>query len=161
LAPLIARLEIPLTFDYARASGIEPRTLDVPPAASTLPPCEWQRRTGDALVELGDDRRAAEAYRAARAVPGCLGTPARAAAGLALGDVALRLGEPAAAAEAYAGVEDPRAHRNRGLALLALGRNDEALAELGIALRAMPADADARRAQAIARARLSGTPPTF
>ena len=155
----IARLEIPLTFEDAPASGVEPRALEVPPAASTLPRCEWQRRAGDVLVELRDDRRAADAYRAARAAPGCLAPTARAAAGLALGDAALRLSDPATAADAYAGLDDPRAHRNRGLALLALGKREEALAELEVALRAAPDDADARRAEAIARARLSGTPP--
>jgi tetratricopeptide (TPR) repeat protein len=157
-AALIARLELPLTFGYARATGVEARAIEVPPAAALLPRCEWQRRAGDALVELGDDRRAAEAYRAARAAPGCLAATARAAAGLALGDAALRLGDPATAADAYAGLADPRAHRNRGLALLALGRNDEALGELDVALRSAPDDADARRAEAVARSRLSGTP---
>jgi hypothetical protein len=153
-AALIARLELPLVFRYARASGVDARPLEAPPTASPVPACEWQRRLGDARVEAGDDRGALDSYRAARAVPGCLSESARTASGFALGDAALRLSEPATAAEAYAGLDAPRAHRNRGLALLALGRDEEALAELETALRAMPDDADGQRAAAIARGRL-------
>jgi tetratricopeptide (TPR) repeat protein len=153
-ASLIARLELPISFSYARASGVDARPLAAPPAASPVSECEWQRRLGDARVEAGDDHGALESYRAARAAPGCLAPEPRTAAGLALGDAALRLSDPAAAADAYAGIDLPRAHRNRGLALLALDRNEEALAELETALRAMPDDADGQRAAAIARGRL-------
>jgi tetratricopeptide (TPR) repeat protein len=154
LAALIARRELPVTFSYARPLGVEDHALDAPPAASPVAACEWQRRLGDRAVEIGDDRGALDRYQAARAVAGCLTASARGEAGLALGDAALRLSDPATAAAAYAGIDTPRAHRNRGLALLALGRNEEALAELGLALRAVPDDADARRAEAIARGRL-------
>jgi hypothetical protein len=154
-AALIARAELPVTFSYTPDEGAEAHPLAARPTASPVPDCEWQRRLGDVLVETYNDPGAAAAYRAARAQPGCLGDDAQRAASLALGDVALRLHDPATAAAAYAGIELPRAHRNRGLALLALGRDQEALDELRAALASDPNDADTRRAEGIARARLS------
>ena len=129
-AALIAGAEIPLAFRYTRAAGSEPTPLPVRPEASPVPACEWARRLGDVWVELGDDGQAIAAYRTARATAGCLAPRAATAAALALGDAALRAHDPATAAEAYAGVALPRAHRNRGLALLALDRPAEALLEL-------------------------------
>jgi hypothetical protein len=158
-AALIGRVELPLAFGYTREAGVEVRPLAARPPASTVPGCEWQRRLGDAWVERGDDARAVASYEAARDVPGCLDPPATAAAALALGDAALRRHDPATAAAAYAGLDAPRAHRNRGLALLALGRPSEALVELRAALTADPGDADARRAEALARARAGVQPP--
>jgi hypothetical protein len=155
-AALIARAELPLTFDYGRATGVSARPLESRPPASPVSDCEWRRRLGDQQVEAGEDERAVDSYRAARGEPGCLDDGARRAAGLALGDAALRLHDPAIAAEAYAGIDEPRAHRNRGLALLALDRNQEALTELTAALAATPDDPDARRAEALARRRLGG-----
>ena len=158
-ASLIAGAEIPLAFRYTRAAGNEPAPLGVRPEASPVPACEWARRLGDVWVELGDDRQAIAAYRTARAVAGCLPPRAATAAALALGDAALRAHDPASAADAYAGVELPRAHRNRGLALLALDRPAEALLELRAALAGDPNDSDARRAEEIARARVRPSSP--
>jgi hypothetical protein len=154
-AALIARDEIPIGFEFSRAAGVTPRVLALPPRDSPLPRCEWFRRSGDALVELGDDAAALAAYRSARGVPGCLDEAARRAAGLALGDVALRLHEPAIAVEAYDGIDDPRAHLHRGLALLALDRPADALAEIAAARAANPADPAAQQAERIARERLA------
>src|SRR5580704_1347334 len=55
-----------------------------------------------------------------------------------------------AAVEAYAGIAEPRARANRGLALMALGRAREAEVELTAALAADPAQPEARLAQAFA-----------
>jgi tetratricopeptide (TPR) repeat protein len=154
-ADLIAHAEIPLSFRYTRAAGAEPRPLPGQPARSPVPACEWSRRLGDVWVELGDDARAIAAYRAARAISDCLDAASDKAAALALGDAALRRHDPATATAAYAGIDLPRAHRNRGLALLAIDRPGEALVELEAALAADPSDADARRAEGIARQRLA------
>jgi hypothetical protein len=155
--PLVALREIPLTFTHAQPSGTEALVMESPPAGSPVPLCEWRRRVGDHAVEVGDDHSAVASYRGALASANCLDARQRADASLALGDASLRLSDPATAAQAYAGIDSPRAHRNRGLALLALGRNDEALTELRAALQAQPDDADARRAEAIARSRLAPT----
>ena len=153
-ATLIARDEQPVSFEFSRTSGATPRVMAMPPPASPLPRCEWYRRSADVLVELEDDAAALAAYQAARAVPGCLDERARRAAGLALGDVAMRLHQPAVAVEAYAGIDDPRAHLNRGLALLALDRPADALVDLAAARAADPNDRAAQQAEAIARERL-------
>ena len=78
---------------------------------------------------------------------------------MALGDAALRLHDPATAAEAYAGIDLPRAHTNRGLALLALGRAREALDEARAVLTVDPNDADARVVERLARDRLPPSRP--
>jgi tetratricopeptide (TPR) repeat protein len=153
---LIAQYEIPLEFTYTRAGGVRPRPLQVPPPTPQITACEWRRRLGDVLVELGDDAGALAAYKAAWTRPVCLTPAAQQAAGLALGDVALRLHDPTTAAEAYEGLTLPRARRNRGLALLALGKPEEALIELRAALAADPNDADAKLAAGLAERRLKG-----
>ena len=101
-----------------------------------------------------DDAGAVAHYRAARAAPGCLDGVARIEAGMALGDAALRLRDPATAADAYAGIDIPRAHRNRALALLALDRPREALDEARAASAGDPTDTDARTAERVAEERL-------
>ncbi len=155
-AALVARAEIPATFSFDRANGVTPRPLESRPAGSPVPECEWQRRLGDFFVEDGDDSRAAAAYRRATAAPGCLDAAAALTARVALGDAALRLHDPATAAEAYAGIDLPRAHTNRALALLALGRPREALDEARRALALDPGDRDAQLAERLARARVAG-----
>ena len=157
-AALVRRAEIPLGFRYDRGEGVTSEPLSARPAGTVVPDCEWQRRVGDLLVERGDDIGARRAFLAAREPPGCLDAAARQAAGLGLGDAALRLGDPATAAAAYQGIDVPRAHRNRGLALLSLAHPAQALTELDAALRGDPRDDDARRAAAVARDRLSKLP---
>ena len=153
-APLIARAELPVTFTYGGAVGLTPRLLAQRPTASPIADCEWSRRAGDFLVEERDDTGAVAHYRAAREAPGCLDGVARIEAGMALGDAALRLHDPATAADAYAGIDLPRAHRNRALALLALDRPREALDEARTASAGDPSDTDAQAAERVAEERL-------
>ena len=77
----------------------------------------------------------------------------------ALGDVALRLNDPATAAEAYADIDLPGVHVNRALALLALGRAREALDEARRARAEAPEDPDARRVEDLALRRLAKSGP--
>ena len=152
-AALAARGEIPLTFG---ATDAEPQPLTVRPPDSPVSDCEWQRRLGDVLTELHDDAGAIAAYQRARAQPECLDPAALVLARTALGDAALRLRDPATAAEAYAGIDLPRAHTNRALALITLGRPQEALDEVRAARALAPDDPDADVAERLARARLTG-----
>jgi len=153
-AALTARAELPVTFAFTRASGVEPRALDARPAGSPVTDCEWQRRLGDFFTGTSEDLLALNAYRNARATPGCLDAPALLLTRMALGDAALRLRDPATAAEAYAGIDLPRAHSNRALALLALGQAADALEEARAARRLSPDDADAQMVERIARERM-------
>jgi hypothetical protein len=155
-AALAARAELPLTFVANHDAEVTAKPLDARPAGSPVRDCEWQRRLGDFFTESGDDAHAVAAYRAASATPGCLDEPARVAARMALGDAALRLHDPATAADAYAGIDRTRARTNRALALLALGRAQEALDEARAAVAADPDDADARTAERMVRERLAG-----
>ena len=84
------------------------------PAGSPVTECEWQRRLGDFFAET--QRRPARAGRLSGRArrPGCLDDVAWLTTRMALGDAALRLHDPATAAEAYAGIDLPRAHTNRG-----------------------------------------------
>jgi hypothetical protein len=147
---LIARDEIPMTFAFARDAGVTAGALETRPADVTVPECDWQKRLGDVFVEFGDGARAQQAYVAATRVPGCLDASARTAAAIARGDLALERSDPAGAVEAYAGLSDPHARANRGLALLALGRAGEAEIDLSAALAAQPEQPEARLGQAFA-----------
>jgi hypothetical protein len=149
-AALIARDEVPMTFTFARGAGVSARPLATRPAGSPIPDCDWQKRLGDVLLELGDETGARDAYAAAAKVPICLDAGARVAAAIARGDLALKNGDAAAAVEAYAGITEPRVRANRGLALMALGRAPEAEVDLTAALSAEPAQPEARLAQAFA-----------
>ena len=149
-AALIARDEIPLTFTFARGSGVTAWAMEARPPGSPVAGCDWDKRRGDVLLELGDETRAREAYLAAARVPGCLDAAARAATAIARGDLALKDGDAAAAVEAYSGIADPHARANRGLALMALGRAREAEIDLSAALAADPSQPEARLAQGFA-----------
>jgi tetratricopeptide (TPR) repeat protein len=158
-AALAARAELPISFVGDRSAEMTAHPLDARPSGSPVRDCEWKRRLGDFFAETGDDPRALAAYRAALAPPGCLEEAASLGARMALGDAALRLRDPATAADAYAGIDRPRAHTNRALALLALVRAQEALDEARAALAADPANADARAAERLARERLPHPAP--
>ena len=151
-AALIAADELPLTFARAPDGAVVPRILDARPAASPLPDCEWERRRADAFVERADDGAARPLYERVLkdGAPGCASPERQRGLRIALGDLELRQGEPAAAVAAYAGVQDPDVRGKRGLALLALGRAAAALDELGAARRARPDDADAALGEALA-----------
>jgi hypothetical protein len=153
-AALIARAELPLRFAADQTHRVRPYPVHARPADSPLRDCEWKRRLGDFFVETFDDRSAVAAYLTARKTPGCLDASGAAAAGMALGDAALRLHDPATAVAAYAGIDLPRAHTNRALALLGLGRAAEGLAEARAALAGDPTNTDAQTAERLARERL-------
>jgi tetratricopeptide (TPR) repeat protein len=72
---LIADLEIPASFDFTVENGATTQVLERPPAASPVPPCEWQIRQGDLHFDLEGSKstKAVSCYRAALAAPaGCL-----------------------------------------------------------------------------------------
>ena len=138
-AALIARDELPLTFRFARDTGVEPVPLDEGPASSPLPACEWQRRLGELFVERNEPSRADVAFRRALEATGCLDETRRAARSGAA-SVALELGDAARATALLAGLETAGAQTNRGYAELELGHPGEALAafERARALAATP-----------------------
>ena len=149
-AALIARAEIPLTFGFARGAGVTAQPLPIRPNGSPVRDCDWQKRLGDLLLETGDEPGARAAYAAAGQASDCLAPASRQAAALARGDLALKSGDAAAAVEAYAGLTEPRARANRGLALMSLGRAREAEADSSATLAANPQQPEARLAQAFA-----------
>jgi tetratricopeptide (TPR) repeat protein len=141
-ASLVADAELPLTFAREPDGSIVARVLDARPAASPVPDCEWRRRRADALVELGDDDQARPLYAEVVSVPECADGARQRLARVALGDLALRHADPSAAVAAYAGLDEADTRGKRGLALLALGRAAEALADLEAARSARPDDAE-------------------
>jgi len=158
-AALIARAELPIRFAADDAHRVRPYPVHGRPADSPLRDCEWKRRLGDFFVETFEDQSAIAAYRAARATPGCLDGADAVAAGMALGDAALRMHDPSTAVDAYAGIELPRAHTNRALALLGLGRAEDAVAEARAVLAVDPDNADARTAERLAKEQLARKHP--
>jgi tetratricopeptide repeat protein len=167
-AALIGAEEIPLAFQLDRGpEGSEIR--DVPlteqPGESTLASCEWQRRLGDLLAERNDPAGAARAYAAALAAPaGCLTGPGTPGASKGEDDlrvraaaVALELDQAARAAALLDGLSRPDARLNRGFALLALGRSDEALVDLEAARAALPDEPQATFGVGLALVRLGRT----
>ena len=149
-AALIARAEIPLTFGFVRGAGVTAQPLAARPSRSPVGDCDWQKRLGDALFEAGDETGAGAAYAAAGRASDCLAPASREAAAIARGDLALKSGDAAAAVEAYAGLADPRARANRGLALMSLGRAREAEVDLSAALAVDPHQPEARLAEGFA-----------
>jgi len=159
-AALTAREEEPVTFAFARDKGVTSLPIERPPPGSPVAECEWQRRLALFFeLDMHDLQRVAAAYRRALAKRGCLDEWAEDEARQGLGDAALSLNDPATAAEAYAGIDLPRVHINRGLALLALGRAREALEEARRALAQAPEEPDALRVERLARERLAKSGP--
>jgi tetratricopeptide (TPR) repeat protein len=144
-AALIAELEIPLSFSYAPATGLQPAPLLQRPPEAALPECEWQRRLGEFHRGVGDDRAALRAYESALATPTgtCVDSNWRTDARQTLGAVALRLGEMGKAAAVLDGLLAPEARSNHGFALLGLGQTALALADFDAALAALPANDEA------------------
>ena len=154
-AALIEAEELPLTFRFDAATGVEPVAIDRAPGASPVRPCEWNRRLGDWFVAAGDGARAAVAYRAALShAAGCLAPKARAAVGEQAAALALRHGEPARAVDLLKGLSSPAAGINRGFALVQLGRPADALQEFTEAAGRAPDDPQAAFGQALALFRL-------
>jgi hypothetical protein len=131
---LIARAEIPATFDFSLEEGGVTIPLADPPAASPVLGCEWHLRLGDLLFELdhGMSPRALFAYRQSLAAPtGCLAPEREASASAWLGTVERSAGRTAEALVLFdrslALVPgDTSVLSNRALALESLGRTSEA-----------------------------------
>jgi tetratricopeptide (TPR) repeat protein len=153
---LVTPKEIPLTFEFSRDAGVTPRALETQPTGSPVAPAAWKERLGYVEVELGDDRRAREAFEAAWARPEGLDLPTRRALLRALGDVSMRLGDPARAAVAYGQLADvdPAAHDLCGFALLAAGQAAQALTQFDAAAWALHDDPDALLGRGLALSRL-------
>jgi tetratricopeptide (TPR) repeat protein len=154
---LVERLELPVTFAPAAEGGVAPRPLLSRPATSTVPDCVWSWRLADLFVELGDDAAARPRYTKAlhEREPACARPEQRRLIGIALGDLALRANDPTTAALAYGDVHDPAVRVRRGLALLALHRDAEALADFREARDDRPDDPDAQLGEALSLAALS------
>jgi tetratricopeptide (TPR) repeat protein len=146
----VAARELPVTFARVADGTIAERPLENQPPGSPVPACEWSVRLADVYVERGEDARARPLY--GRALAGC--GAAERHARVALGDLALRQGDPATAAQAYEGDPAPEVRAKRGLALLSLGRPREAFDDLEAARRAQPRDPDVSLALGLTLARL-------
>jgi hypothetical protein len=153
---VIAEDEQPVTFARDADGALAPHVLGGQPAGSPVPACEWQRRRADALVETGDDAAARPLYARllAEGAPACAAPERQRLARVTLGDLELHANAPTAAATAYNNVANAEARGKRGLALLALGRAGEALAELEAARAARPGDADVALGEGLALAAL-------
>lgn len=131
---LIARFEIPASFDFSVENGAVTLPLFTPPSASPVPACEWQLRLGDLLFDLdgGKSERALAAYRSALAAPeGCLPREREQAAAAWTASIEVQAGRFAEALplldRALAVAPDDQAVlTNRALALAGLGRASEA-----------------------------------
>jgi len=144
-AALIAELEIPLSFSYATATGLQPTPLLQEPSEVTLPTCEWQRRLGDFHRSTGDDRAALRAFETALEAPSgtCLDSSWRNGVRQTMGAVALRLGDRTQAAALLDGLLAPEARNNHGFAFLGLGQAALALADFDAVLAALPTNDEA------------------
>lgn len=138
---LIAEFEIPATFSFTVEDGTVTHPLEAQPEASTVPACEWQRRLGDIWFELEPEHQglhAEAAYRRALDPPGCL--PSRAdearlagwlgALDLAAGKVDRSISYLTRALAILP--NDDRARAARARALIASGRQTEAVADWSI-----------------------------
>jgi len=133
--------EIPLTFRYTSAEGIEPVLMGDPPKGVKVSACEWQRAVGDYQHASDAKPAALAAYEAALAD---VGNPACAAeARVAAGLLALDLGDATKAVRLLAGAPSAVARTNHGFALLRLGKHEEALAEFDGLLAEQPGNDDA------------------
>jgi tetratricopeptide (TPR) repeat protein len=144
-AALIDELEIPLSFSYASATGLQPLPLWQKPPETTVPACEWQRRLGDFHRSAGDEQAALRAYESALAGQSgtCLDSNWQPGVRQILGALALRLGEPAKAVTWLDGLLAPQARTNHGFALLGLGQAAAALTDFDAALAALPRNDEA------------------
>jgi tetratricopeptide (TPR) repeat protein len=158
-AALIAAREIPATFSFTLTEGATTLPLDVQPSTSPVPPCEWQRRVGDLIVDLDGalSPRARAAYtRALTGPPGCLPSADDAKLAALMGALALSDDHPADAltlfdrARAHTPLDAPTS-LNRAVALDRLARHEEAITAYEEVARRSDADA-ATRTQARARA---------
>jgi tetratricopeptide (TPR) repeat protein len=125
---LIATHEIPATFAFTVEEGARTIPLEAPPAGSPVAPCEWQRRLGDLLFELGGAARALPAYERALQTPGCLAIADERATAAWIGAELLERGQPAAALPFLDRAGDELTTlTNRALALERLGHHADAV----------------------------------
>jgi len=153
-ASLIEKLEIPVTFTYAPATGLSAVPLGRRPAGSTVAECVWQRRLGDLhrAAGVGADRAALAAYQAALAssAGSCLAPAWQAELRQSMGAVALGLGEPVEAAALLEGLVSPEARANHGFALLGLHQPARGLLDFEAVLAAQPDNDEARFGRGLA-----------
>jgi hypothetical protein len=147
---LIAARELPVTFRHTRESGTASEPIDVRPPETPLSGCQWQRRLGDHLVEVGDDQGASRAYERALGERGCQDLGAQIELHRTLGSLALRLDNPTAALAHLRGLDDAESRTNRAFALLGLKRPPEALDAFESVLALTPAQAEALFGRALA-----------
>jgi Tetratricopeptide repeat len=149
-ADVIRRDELPIEL-VRDGDGTAERVLEARPPASSVPDCAWWGHVAEAFVERREDGRARPFYERALGdpSPSCDGA-ARDAWADALGDLALRLDDRAAAVAAYSQSNATGARVKRGLALLALQRPREALEDLQTARRRGVDDADALLGEGLA-----------
>jgi tetratricopeptide (TPR) repeat protein len=155
---LIAARELPVTFRHARQSGTVPEPIEVRPTETPLSGCQWQRRLGDHLVEVGDDEGASRAYERALGDRDCLDPAAGIELRRTLGGLALRLDDPTAALAHLQGLDDTESRTNRAFALLRLQRPPEALSDFESVLGTTPAHAEALFGRALALEALGRRP---
>jgi tetratricopeptide (TPR) repeat protein len=131
---LIARFEIPASFDFTVENGATTLPLPAPPAESPVPACEWQLRLGDLYFELEGkaSARAVAAYRSALGAPaGCLDPEHELSAASWIGSLDVSAGRFAEALPPLERAlaispEDTALLTNRALALEGVGRASEA-----------------------------------
>jgi hypothetical protein len=161
VAPLVAsRRELPIEFVVDRAAG-----------AIQARPVPRARRIAGARLRMaapagrllrprhGDDASAPRRLPAARGRRRLPRRRAALAAGMALGDVALRPSRPAVAVDAYVGIDRRARTSTAPWRCWPSGGRAEALDEARGVLARDPADADARNVERLARERLPAGVP--
>lgn len=123
--------EIPLTFTFARETGLLPQPLIHKPASSNTSACDWAYALGEFFQWQGKDAEGLAAYERGltSAAEGDATRLCRHKTQLALGSLALRLGQAARAAEVLNGLTELEAVLNHGFAMLSLGKLQHALAD--------------------------------
>jgi tetratricopeptide (TPR) repeat protein len=148
--------EIPVTFRFDSATGVEPVPIARPVAQSPLAACEWNRRLGDFFIARGDFDHAGGCYRRALADGvDCLPLAVRNDARELAATLALRSAEPARAARLLTGLSSIGALTNLGFALIQLGRAPDALDQFEAVLARMPDSPEASFGRGLALARLN------
>jgi hypothetical protein len=142
-AALIADYELPVSFNYDSATGLQPVPLGQRPVESPLPDCEWQRRLGDFQRSTGNAQAASKAYQTALALPMCMQASWQTGVHQTLGALALQLGDPGKAVDWLEGLSAPEARTNHGYALLALGSAAQALLDFDAVMVTLPSNDEA------------------